>query len=61
MMRRIRRAALALLALMAPAAAAGPNALEFVALGDMPYTIPTDYEKFDRLISAINRVKPAFS
>lgn len=44
-----------------PAQAAGPNAFDFVALGDMPYTIPADYVKFDRLIAAINASKPSFS
>lgn len=39
----------------------GPAAFTFVALGDMPYTIPADYEKFDRLIARINAQKPAFS
>ena len=38
----------------------GPNAFEFVALGDMPYR-PEDYEKVDRLIDKINTVKPAFT
>ncbi len=36
-------------------------AFEFVALGDMPYKLPGDYTRFDRLIAAINAVKPAFS
>lgn len=40
---------------------AGPAAFEFVALGDMPYTLPRDYAKFDALIAAINGVAPAFS
>ncbi len=44
-----------------PARAAGPNAFEFVALGDMPYAIPGDYERFERLIGAINASAPAFS
>ena len=39
----------------------GPAAFTFVALGDMPYRIPDDYAKVDRLIAAINRLKPAFS
>jgi hypothetical protein len=44
------------------ASAQSPSAkFEFVALGDMPYAIPDDYPKFERLISAINAVKPAFS
>lgn len=33
----------------------------FVALGDMPYRLPGDIERFDRLIAAINVSKPAFS
>lgn len=37
------------------------SAFSFVALGDTPYFIPEDYTKFDRLIDAINREKPAFS
>jgi hypothetical protein len=45
----------------APAGAqTGPNAFTFVALGDMPYR-SEDVVKVDRLIAAINRVKPAFS
>jgi len=39
----------------------GANAFSFVALGDMPYRIPGDYERFDRLIAAINKSAPAFS
>jgi hypothetical protein len=39
---------------------AGPRAFEFVVMGDMPYR-PEDYEKVDRLIDAINGVKPAFT
>jgi len=37
------------------------NAFSFVALGDTPYVLPGDYAKFDRLIDAINALKPAFS
>lgn len=37
------------------------NRFEFVAIGDMPYSIPKDYEKVDRLIGAINAAKPAFT
>lgn len=61
MMRTIQAAFLGLCAFATPAWAAGPNTFEFVALGDMPYNIPKDYEKFDRLIAAINKVGPAFS
>ncbi|MDB5570462.1 MAG: hypothetical protein JWN93_1645 [Hyphomicrobiales bacterium] len=43
-----------------PALAAGPNAFDFVAMGDMPYNPPADYEKVDRLIARINASKPAF-
>jgi hypothetical protein len=57
------RVALALIALAvsagAPASAqTGPNAFSFVAFGDMPYR-PEDDVKVDRLIGAINRLKPA--
>jgi hypothetical protein len=34
---------------------------QFVALGDVPYTIPEDYPRYERLISAINQTKPSFS
>lgn len=39
----------------------GDRAFSFVALGDMPYNLPGDYIKFDRLISAVNKQKPAFT
>ena len=39
----------------------GAEVFEFVALGDMPYELPDDYTRFDRLIAAINDIKPAFS
>lgn len=48
-----------------PASAAerigGDNAFSFVALGDMPYNLPEDYAKFDRLIATVNALKPAFT
>lgn len=31
---------------------------DFVALGDMPYTLPADYARFERLIGAINQQQP---
>jgi len=33
----------------------------FIALGDMPYTLPDDYVRYERLITAINQAKPNFS
>ena len=39
----------------------GDNAFSFVALGDIPYDVPADFAKFDRLIAAINALKPEFS
>ena len=51
--------------LLSPARASeaigGDSAFSFVALGDMPYNLPDDYAKFDRLIAAVNRLKPAFT
>src|ERR1700754_4073141 len=70
MMRALRRLALSLPAvalLIAPSLATaaesvgGDNAFSFVALGDMPYNLPGDYAKFDRLIATINAMKPAFT
>lgn len=46
---------------IAAAAQSGPNAFTFIGWGDVPYTIPADYPKVDRLIVAMNKVKPAFS
>lgn len=54
-------AVLALFFLSPAVQAAGPNAFEFVAIGDMPYILPGDYERFDRLIDKINAAKPAFT
>jgi hypothetical protein len=53
--------AFSLLPVAAAESIGGERAFSFVALGDMPYTVPADYERFDRLIAAINRLKPAFS
>ena len=33
----------------------------FVALGDMPYSLPDDYQRYERLIVAINQLHPSFS
>ena len=40
-------------------AAAAP--FKFVALGDMPYTIPADYARFEALIGEVNSIGPAFT
>jgi hypothetical protein len=37
------------------------DAFKFVALGDMPYALPTDYPRFEKLIGMINQAKPEFS
>ena len=68
---RMRGIGAALLALMtvtsnpkisvAAESVGGERAFSFVALGDMPYSVPNDYARFDRLIAEINRLKPAFS
>jgi hypothetical protein len=33
----------------------------FMAFGDVPYALPADYAKFERLLGAINTAKPNFS
>jgi hypothetical protein len=64
-MKRRSIAATAMLALTISAgslsAQSGPNAFTFVGWGDVPYKLPDDYPKVDRLIAAINKAKPAFS
>ncbi len=57
----LKRLALAVSLALAAAQPAAAQPFHFVALGDMPYTLPGDYAKFDRLIAAINATRPAFS
>jgi len=38
-----------------------PAPFEFVALGDMPYHLPEDRERFDRLIDRVNGIAPVFA
>jgi hypothetical protein len=33
----------------------------FIAIGDMPYNLPGDYAAFDRVITRINTLQPAFT
>lgn len=33
----------------------------FVALGHMPYTLPGDHARFERLIDSVNAMRPAFT
>ena len=61
MFKKTALALAALACLSAPASAQSSAPFEFVALGDMPYNIPADYEKFDRLIDRVNALKPAFT
>lgn len=61
MFRTLLVAGLALVAASAAQAQTASKTFEFVALGDMPYKLPDDYEKFDRLIALINQTKPSFS
>lgn len=41
--------------------AGAQEAFSFVALGDMPYTLPDDYAKYERLIAATNDLGPLFT
>lgn len=62
MLNRFNLAAAMVLALCTPSMAQnGPRAFTFVGWGDVPYKIPDDYAKVDRLIAAINQAKPSFS
>jgi len=37
------------------------QSFKFIALGDMPYSQPADFPRFERLITSINQQKPVFS
>src|SRR5258708_34460305 len=39
----------------------GEKTFSFVALGGQPYNLPDDGIKFDRLLAAVNKLKPAFT
>ena len=41
--------------------AAISQTFKFIALGDMPYSLPQDFQRFETLITEINRLKPSFS
>lgn len=41
--------------------APSPDSFQFVVLGDMPYDLPDDYARFERLIGAVNTLDPAFT
>jgi len=43
------------------ASASLAQSFKFVALGDMPYKLPEDFVRFERLIGEINRLNPRFS
>ena len=32
-----------------------------MAIGDVPYNLPEDFERFERMITQINEAKPAFT
>ena len=53
--------AIALWPLLSLAALAQSTSFSFIAWGDMPYAVPDDYAKVDRLIAAINAAKPDFT
>ena len=65
MSRPVAAALLALFAILPlPAQAQAPansSTFDFAVIGDMPYKIPDDYPRVDRLIASINRLKPAFT
>ena len=50
-----------LLPLLVLAFGAHAESTSFIALGDMPYSLPKDLLRYERLIKAINTEKPAFS
>lgn len=45
--------------LLSPVPAATGEPVRIVAMGDVPYRVPEDYGRFERLIAAVNREHPA--
>jgi len=43
------------------ASSASAQSFKFIALGDMPYNIPDDYARYERLIQRINYLNPTFT
>lgn len=43
------------------ASSATAQNFKFIALGDMPYNIPDDYARYERLIQRINNLNPTFT
>jgi hypothetical protein len=39
----------------------GLSYLEFMAIGDVPYHLPEDFDRFENLIAEVNAMKPAFT
>jgi len=61
-LRRLAAPLLAAAVLTCARAQAQPAAVfEFCAIGDMPYDVPADFPGWERLISAINAARPAFT
>ena len=60
-MTALRRLALAAAFVCTAPFAALAQPFEFVAFGDMPYSIPKDYPAFENVLAAINKTRPAFS
>lgn len=51
----------AALAVLASGTTLNAQPFTFVAVGDMPYRLPGDHARFERLIADINRLAPAFT
>lgn len=41
--------------------ASDPAYIEFMAIGDVPYHLPEDFNRFENLIAEVNAVQPAFT
>ena len=52
---------LLILILIGIASSATAQTFKFIALGDMPYNIPNDYARYERLIQRINDLNPTFT
>ncbi len=57
----LRKIIVAGLMALAPLHAAVAAQFSFTAIGDTPYHLPGDFERFERLIARINTARPAFT
>lgn len=57
----IARVTALLLAVLAAGPALAADTFTFAVMGDMPYKLPDEYARFDKVIARVNQARPAFT